>query len=76
MIAIWTYCFGVGWGLCAWLIIKLNKQLPGKLNLLLLYYNEKIIGGTLNIIAKTPKISDDIVAEFKLTVSIKDYTNK
>ena len=32
-------------------IIKLNKQLPGKLNLLLLYYNEKIIGGTLNIIA-------------------------
>ena len=31
---------------------------------------------TLNIIAKTPKISDDIVAEFKLTLSIKDYTNK
>ncbi len=29
---------------------------------------------TLNIIAKTPKISDDIVAEFKLTLSIKDYT--
>ena len=31
---------------------------------------------TLSIIAKTPKISDDIVAEFKLTLSIKDYTNK
>ena len=31
---------------------------------------------TLKIIAKTPKISDDIVAEFDLTLSIKDYTNK
>tara|TARA_B100001123_G_C15219955_1_gene990831 strand:+ start:394 stop:873 length:480 start_codon:yes stop_codon:yes gene_type:complete len=29
---------------------------------------------TLKIIAKTPKISDDIVAEFDLTLSIKDYT--
>lgn len=32
-------------------LIKLDKLVPGKLNLLLLYYNEKIIGGTLNIIA-------------------------
>ena len=31
---------------------------------------------TLKIIAKTPKISDDIVAEFDLTLSIKDYTNR
>ena len=31
---------------------------------------------TLHIIAKTPKISDDSVAEFDLTLSIKDYTNK
>ena len=31
---------------------------------------------TLKIIAKTPKISDDVVAEFDLTLSIKDYTNK
>lgn len=30
----------------------------------------------LNIIARTPKISDDIVAEFELTLSIKDYTNR
>ena len=30
----------------------------------------------LYIIAKTPKISDDIVAEFELTLSIKDYTNR
>ena len=30
----------------------------------------------LHIIAKTPKISDDIVAEFELTLSIKDYTNR
>ena len=30
----------------------------------------------LNIIATTPKISDDIVAEFELTLSIKDYTNR
>ena len=31
---------------------------------------------TLRIIAKTPKISDENVAEFHLTLSIKDYTNK
>ena len=31
---------------------------------------------TLQIIAKTPKISDDVLAEFDLTLSIKDYTNK
>ena len=31
---------------------------------------------TLHIIARTPKISDDNVAEFDLTLSIKDYTNK
>ena len=31
---------------------------------------------TLKIIAKTPKISNDIVAEFSLTLSIKDYTNQ
>ena len=31
---------------------------------------------TLKIIAKTPKVSNDIVAEFRLTLSIKDYTNK
>ena len=30
----------------------------------------------LSIIAKTPKISDDIVATFDLTLSIKDYTNR
>jgi len=30
---------------------------------------------TLQITANTPKISDDIVAEFSLTLSIKDYTN-
>ena len=30
---------------------------------------------TLKIIAKTPKISNDIIAEFNLTLSIKDYTN-
>ena len=30
---------------------------------------------TLKIKATTPKISDDIVAEFELTLSIKDYTN-
>ena len=30
----------------------------------------------LNIIATTPKISDDIVAEFELTLSLKDYTNR
>ena len=30
---------------------------------------------TLKIIAKTPSISDDIVAEFDLTLSIKDYSN-
>ena len=30
----------------------------------------------LSIIAKTPKISDDIVAAFDLTLSIKDYTNR
>jgi len=30
----------------------------------------------LNIIATTPKISNDIVAEFELTLSIKDYTNR
>tara|TARA_Y100000741_G_scaffold279944_1_gene219714 strand:- start:277 stop:756 length:480 start_codon:yes stop_codon:yes gene_type:complete len=30
---------------------------------------------TLQIIATTPKISNDIVAEFSLTLSIKDYTN-
>ena len=30
---------------------------------------------TLKIFAKTPKISDDIVAEFDLTLSIKDYTD-
>tara|TARA_Y100001934_G_C12144669_1_gene674294 strand:+ start:286 stop:765 length:480 start_codon:yes stop_codon:yes gene_type:complete len=30
----------------------------------------------LKIIAKTPKISDDIVAEFELTLSLKDYTNR
>tara|TARA_B110001454_G_scaffold39694_1_gene39071 strand:+ start:97 stop:576 length:480 start_codon:yes stop_codon:yes gene_type:complete len=29
----------------------------------------------LKIIAKTPKISNDIVAEFELTLSIKDYTD-
>tara|TARA_B100000427_G_scaffold319058_1_gene316873 strand:- start:531 stop:1010 length:480 start_codon:yes stop_codon:yes gene_type:complete len=29
---------------------------------------------TLKIRATTPKISDDIVAEFELTLSIKDYT--
>ena len=29
----------------------------------------------LKIQAKTPKISNDIVAEFELTLSIKDYTN-
>ena len=29
----------------------------------------------LKIIATTPKISDDVVAEFELTLSIKDYTN-
>ena len=29
----------------------------------------------LKIIATTPKISNDIVAEFELTLSIKDYTN-
>ena len=29
----------------------------------------------LNITATTPKISKDIVAEFELTLSIKDYTN-
>ena len=29
---------------------------------------------TLKIKATTPKISDDIVAEFELTLSIKDYT--
>ena len=31
---------------------------------------------TLKIIAKTPKISNDIVAEFSLTLSNKDYTNQ
>ena len=31
---------------------------------------------TLKIIAKTPKISNDIVAEFNLTLSIKDYTKQ
>ena len=31
---------------------------------------------TLKIIAKTPKISNDVVAEFNLTLSIKDYTNQ
>jgi len=31
---------------------------------------------TLKIIAKTPKISEDIVAKFDLTLSIKDYTNR
>jgi len=30
---------------------------------------------TLKIVAKTPKISNDIIAEFNLTLSIKDYTN-
>ena len=30
----------------------------------------------LNIIATTPKISDDIVADVELTLSIKDYTNR
>ena len=30
---------------------------------------------TLKIFAKTPNISDDIVAEFDLTLSIKDYTD-
>ena len=30
----------------------------------------------LSIIAKTPKISDDIVATFDLTLSLKDYTNR
>jgi hypothetical protein len=30
---------------------------------------------TLKIIAKTPNISDDIIATFDLTLSIKDYTN-
>lgn len=30
---------------------------------------------TLQITATTPKISNDIVAEFSLTLSIKDYTN-
>ena len=30
---------------------------------------------TLKIIAKTPTISNDIVAEFDLTLSIKDYTD-
>jgi len=30
----------------------------------------------LKIIAKTPKISNDIVAEFELTLSIKDYTDR
>ena len=30
---------------------------------------------TLKIFAKTPKISDDVVAEFDLTLSIKDYTD-
>jgi hypothetical protein len=29
----------------------------------------------LKIIAKTPKISNDIVAKFELTLSIKDYTD-
>ena len=29
----------------------------------------------LKIFAKAPKISNDIVAEFELTLSIKDYTN-
>jgi hypothetical protein len=29
----------------------------------------------LSITATTPKISDAIVAEFELTLSIKDYTN-
>ena len=32
-------------------LIKLNKNLPGKIHLLLLYYHDEIIGGTLNIIA-------------------------
>ena len=31
---------------------------------------------TLKIIAKTPKISDDIIATFNLTLSIKDYTDR
>ena len=31
---------------------------------------------TLKIIAKTPKISDDIIATFDLTLSIKDYTDR
>ena len=31
---------------------------------------------TLKIYAKVPKKSDDIVAEFDLTISIKDYTKK
>ena len=30
---------------------------------------------TLKIFAKTPEISDDVVAKFDLTLSIKDYTN-
>ena len=30
----------------------------------------------LRITATTPKISDDIVSEFELTLSIKDYTNR
>ena len=30
---------------------------------------------TLKIIAKTPTISNDIIAEFDLTLSIKDYTD-
>ena len=31
---------------------------------------------TLRIVAQTPSISDDIVAEFNLTLSLKDYSNK
>ena len=31
---------------------------------------------TLKIIAKTPKVSNDVIAEFDLTLSIKDYTNQ
>lgn len=30
---------------------------------------------TLKIIAQTPSISDDIIAEFDLTLSLKDYSN-
>ena len=30
----------------------------------------------LKILAKCPKISNDIVAEFELTLSLKDYTNR